>query len=48
MCLDLVADVVGSQEMMERLAIPAEHRDFVARVVEGQCAVALRTLRLRI
>ena len=30
MCLDLVADVVGSQELMERLAIPAEHRDFVA------------------
>lgn len=30
MCLDLVADVVCSQEMMERLVIPAEHRDFVA------------------
>lgn len=30
MCLDLVSDVVASQELMERLAIPAEHRDFVA------------------
>ena len=30
MCLDLVADVVGSQELMERLVIPTDHRDFVA------------------
>jgi glutathionylspermidine synthase len=30
MCLDLVADVVASEELMERLAIPAEHRNFVA------------------
>jgi glutathionylspermidine synthase len=30
LCLDLVDEVAGSQELMERLAIPAEHRDFVA------------------
>lgn len=30
MCLDLVADVVRAEGLMERLAIPAEHRDFVA------------------
>ena len=30
MCLDFVAEAVGSQEIMERLAIPTEHRDFVA------------------
>jgi glutathionylspermidine synthase len=30
MCLDLVDRVVRSEELMERLAIPAEHRDLVA------------------
>jgi glutathionylspermidine synthase len=30
LCLDLVDEVAASQELMERLAIPAEHRDFVA------------------
>jgi glutathionylspermidine synthase len=30
LCLDLVDEVAGSQELMEKLAIPAEHRDFVA------------------
>jgi glutathionylspermidine synthase len=30
LCLDLVAEAAGSEEMMDRLAIPAEHRDFVA------------------
>lgn len=31
MCLDLVDEVVGSQELMERLAIPDAMRDVVAR-----------------
>src|SRR6478752_3487654 len=30
LCLDLVDEVSGSQELMERLAIPETHRDFVA------------------
>jgi glutathionylspermidine synthase len=30
MCLDLVAEVAESEQLMDRLAIPAEHRDFVA------------------
>ena len=30
MCLDLVADVVARQELMDRLVIPADQRDFVA------------------
>ncbi|WP_374943089.1 glutathionylspermidine synthase family protein [Sphingomonas sp.] len=30
MCLDLVEEVVRDQALMERLAIPAAHRDFVA------------------
>ncbi|MDB5683961.1 MAG: hypothetical protein JWM38_1722 [Sphingomonas bacterium] len=30
MCLDLVDEVVASEALMERLAIPAAHRDFVA------------------
>jgi glutathionylspermidine synthase len=30
MCLDLVDEVVASEELMTRLAIPAEHADFVA------------------
>lgn len=30
MCLDLVGDVVRDQQLMERLAIPEAHRDFVA------------------
>jgi glutathionylspermidine synthase len=30
MCLDLVAEAIGSEELMTRLAIPAEHQDFVA------------------
>lgn len=30
MCMALVDEVCGSQELMERLAIPAEHRDTVA------------------
>ena len=30
MCLDLVAEVAASDSLMERLAIPAAHRDFVA------------------
>ena len=30
LCLDLVDEVVASEGLMERLAIPAEHRDFVA------------------
>ncbi|WP_424931340.1 glutathionylspermidine synthase family protein [Amaricoccus macauensis] len=31
MCLEAVAEIVASQELMERLCIPAEHRDFIAR-----------------
>jgi glutathionylspermidine synthase len=30
MCLDLVEEVVGSEALMDRLAIPVAHRDFVA------------------
>lgn len=30
MCMDLVDEVVGSQELMERLSIPERHRDLVA------------------
>lgn len=30
LCLDLVDEAVGSDALMHRLAIPAEHRDFVA------------------
>ena len=30
MCLDLVGDVVANEGSMERLAIPVEHRDFIA------------------
>ncbi|WP_341961464.1 glutathionylspermidine synthase family protein [Pseudomonas sp. RC10] len=31
MCLDLVARVVDSEELLERLAIPTQYRDFVRR-----------------
>jgi glutathionylspermidine synthase len=30
MCLDLVGDVIASERDMEQLAIPVEHRDFIA------------------
>ena len=30
MCRDAVAEIVGSQEMMDRLGIPAAHRDLIA------------------
>ena len=30
MCLDLVDEAVRSEEIMEKLAIPGDHRDFVA------------------
>lgn len=31
MCLDLVARVVDSEQLLEKLAIPAQYRDFVSR-----------------